>query len=73
VVATVLFLWWSIYAIPSLLSIGSDQVDDEAELNFDEVKPNQTHSILGVIQLMFSDHPKRKIRMASMLSRYRDV
>jgi hypothetical protein len=38
-VATVLFIWWSIYAIPSLLSIGNDKNgDNERELSFDEVR-----------------------------------
>jgi hypothetical protein len=38
VVASVMFLWWSLYAIPSLLSIGNDgEGKDERELGFDEV------------------------------------
>jgi hypothetical protein len=73
VVATVLFLWWSVYAIPSLLSIGDDGWDDETELSFDEVRTSQPDYIFQRVWLIVLDHSKRKVGMASMLPRYRNL
>ena len=55
VVATFLFLWWSIYAIPSLLSIGDDGPENsEVNLSFAEVRKSRLNPCYNMNDLAHS-------------------